>query len=122
MPWYAELDLKSITCIDQNEITSDEARIHVGSKTFWSGSMSQGQTVDLSGLDNITIGKNDYVDIRVWEGDDWEPWPMPNIDPDDLLGHKQVYSNWVEPGGSDLHFSLNFGGDGQYVIDAVLIA
>src|SRR4051812_5612618 len=98
MPWYAELDLQSITCIDQNELTSDEIRVQVGANTLWSGDMSQGQTVDLSGLNNITIAPDDYRDIQVWEGDDWEPWPLPNIDPDDFLGSQRVEANSVHPG------------------------
>jgi hypothetical protein len=122
MPWYAELDLQSITCIDQNELTSDEIRVNVGSNQVWSGDMSQGQTMDLSGLNDITIGAHDFADVRVWEGDDWEPWPLPNIDPDDLVGTERVFADWVQPGGSPLHLTLDFGDDGHYQIDAMLIA
>lgn len=122
MPWYAELDLLSITDIDQNEYTNDEIRIHAGSENVWSGSMHQGQTVDLSGLKNITIASGDYVNVSVWEGDDWEPWPLPNIDPDDFLGSHTVHSGAVKPGDSPLHLTLDFTQDGHYQIEALLIA
>jgi hypothetical protein len=122
MPWYAELDLQSITSIDQNELTNDEIKINVGSKEVWSGDMQQGQTVDLSSLNNITIGQGDFADVRVWEGDDWEPWPLPNIDPDDLLGTQRVYADSVKPGDQPLHLTLDFAEDGHYQIDALLIA
>jgi hypothetical protein len=38
------------------------------------------------------------------------------------VGTERVFADWVQPGGSPLHLTLDFGDDGHYQIDAMLIA
>jgi hypothetical protein len=124
MPFYVDLEFQSIRCLDDNETTEDEIRIQVGSNTIWSGDMNQGETENLGGLDPVSILWGDYRDVHVWEGDDWEPWPLPDIDPDDFLGTERVTTDWVNPGDDPHRVTLDFnaGSDGHYQIEALLIA
>jgi hypothetical protein len=112
----AEVAFKSIQSFDSNELTKDEIRLFAGDKKIWSGSMNQGDFVDLRHLDPLFF--RDSINLQIWEEDRWEPWPLPDIDKDDFLGQNTVHE-FQEPGGA---FALDFYGSGahyQIVLDVL---
>ena len=100
----ATLQLKSITCLQQQEVFTDELYLTFNGRKISLPNMTQGRTKNLSGDYQF----NGSASLSLFE-DDGDHW----YDRNDYLGSHTI-SEAQAPGGV---FSLDFSLDGHYKFD-----
>jgi hypothetical protein len=102
----ATLHLKSITCLHQQEVFTDELYLTFNGKKISLPNMTQGRTKELSG--EHQFGGSASLSLFENDGDHW-------YDRDDFIGSHTITESQA-PGDFPLDFDEGRGGEGAHYV------